>query len=215
VVFSSKGIAGNKADTTNQFLTSTTNEYSVEITETMLDQMGLDFQVFALDIASNSSDTLAGQIYLQFGDDNATTIPGLRFGGTIQSYSIISIPYELDNPAIANVFDEYGGFDDTQWRLLQHNSDGSCCQEFTRGLTSLEVGDGYWFNARVSRAVQISGGNTPQFSRGNVATIQLVGGWNQIGSPYPFNVNWSDITTFNGDSSDVGPLRTFVNGSEI
>jgi len=121
VVFSSKGIAGNKADTTNQFLTSANNEYSVEITETMLDQMGLDFQVFALDIASNSSDTLSGQIYLQFGDDNATTIPGLRFGGTIQSYSIISIPYELDNPAIANVFDEYGGFDDTQWRLLQHH----------------------------------------------------------------------------------------------
>jgi len=210
----SKGIAGIDADLSSQSLTSTTDEFSVEITEAMLDEMGLDFQVFALDIASNSSDTLTGQIYLKFGDDNATAIPGLRFGGTVQSYSIFSIPYELDNPAIANIFDEYGGFDDTQWRILQHNSDGSCCQEFTRGLTNIVVGDGYWFNARVSRAVQISGGNAPRFSRDNVATIPLVAGWNQIGSPYPFDVTWTDITTFNGDPAEVGPLRTFSsNGS--
>ena len=137
----------------------------------------------------------------------------------INTYQIITIPFELDDNHIKKVFDELPEPDTTKWRLLRHVNDGETLIEYTgtsSSLTNLEVGKGYWFNAIEDAMIFIGAGKSPLVTRENPYVITLENGWNQIGNQYNFEIKWSDVIAANDSiDEDLGPLRLFKNGTFV
>ncbi len=155
---------------------------------------------------------MEGQIHLRFPADDIESIPNLIFGGTQNSYQVISLPYNVTDNTIGSIFDELGGFDKTRWRLLRHRSDGVSLDEFTQGLTRIEPGFGYWLNIKEQTTIEIGQRNAVRNTQDDPFAIPLVPGWNQIGNPYPFDVPWSTIVDFNQSPDELGIFKIFNNG---
>jgi hypothetical protein len=153
------------------------------------------------------------------GSGATAAIPDLRFGGNIEDYNIISIPYELSPNKINTVFNSIlvkYGYDNTKWRLLHYQNEDATEDddyiEYQNGLDDIDPGKGYWFIARNSQDIIFDLGNTLNTNYGPFE-ITLNPGWNQIGNPYDFNISWEEIMTESGNPDGVEPLKTFVNGS--
>ncbi|MBY0435326.1 MAG: T9SS type A sorting domain-containing protein, partial [Cyclobacteriaceae bacterium] len=59
-------------------------------------------------------------------------------------------------------------------------------------------GKGYWFNAKEKSDVKIGAGSVVEANQGSsVFQMRLEQGWNQIGNPFPFNIDWSDVMQSN------------------
>ncbi len=157
------------------------------------------------------------------GSGATAPIPDLRFGGEIQDYNIISIPYELSpnnkiNVVFKSIFDLHG-YDPTKWRILHYKNenDGNTeYVEYLKGLDGIDAGKGYWIIARYPQDITFEIGNTLNTDFGPFQ-ITLYPGWNQIGNPYDFNISWSDVLAYNNDkgvsTSDLEPFKTFKGGA--
>jgi hypothetical protein len=173
------------------------DDFDVSIVESMLDDMGLEFFFEAIDQAGNNAILQPSHsfIYKALNANALPSIPNLSAGGKPENYRIISIPYKLENEFAQAIFSGAGAFGDkTEWRLV-HYEDGK--NKDVQALTNIRQGVGYWFNARKSVDIKIGEGTVPQHNQSNPFTIALVQGWNQIGDPYPFDIDWDDVQAAN------------------
>lgn len=82
---------------------------------------------------------------------------------------------------------------------------------------SLTIGNGYWL-------IYINGafegnynGDVPKVHNGQPFVKTLNAGWNQLGNPYPFDINWGDVVSYNEtfgliQSGGLSSFYTYVNG---
>ncbi len=183
-------------DFTFRTLTATGNStYAIPIDASMLDEIGLEFYLNVTDAdgATRESST-HGFIYRSFAAGEIS-IPNLSFGGKLKDYTIFSIPYAVTDNNISNIFDELGKYEKSKWRLVRYL--GGKYVDYTEGLTKIEMGKGYWFNALTKIDVTISEGSAPQFNQTTPFKLKLEKEWNQIGNPFPFGVDWSDVIEAN------------------
>ncbi len=133
-------------------------------------------------------------------------IPTLSSGGTLQSYTMFSIPLALQNndSTIATLFSALGAYTPDKWRLLRWNSTANNWDEYQKGISTIDRGKSYWFNSVSSVSVSVTG--TP-FAKSSFA-LQLKPGWNQIGSPYNFDVSWADVIAKNASVTGVSLVET-------
>jgi len=120
------------------------------------------------------------------------------------AYRMISVPIELENASPRNVLeDDWGNYNDTQWRLLRYVSGED--REYTvhNNFDNFDPGKGFWLITRNARTLAAGAGLSVTTAQNFVITLQP--GWNQIGNPFAFPVNWSDvIKSGNVESKLVG-----------
>ncbi|MBY0434315.1 MAG: hypothetical protein K2U26_09415, partial [Cyclobacteriaceae bacterium] len=101
--------------------TASGSTYSVSLTASWADQLGIEFYFRATDNANNSAETQRQFLYMP--SDENLVIPNLAAGGTLADYRIFSIPYKLDKASIADVFGPtFGGGDKTKWRIVRYQN---------------------------------------------------------------------------------------------
>lgn len=200
--------------------TPTNSKFDVTALETWYDGIGLEFYIEAEDIAGNKSrspltSTSYHYSYITFPAANKPKISGLAFGGDASTYRIISIPYKLENNSISTIFDEMGGANKKNWRLITYAGKSGGTDNWNEfdggaGLSSIERGKGYWFNAKNDTEIFIEGASTPENNRTSFFKINLQPGWNQIGNPYPIAMNWTETIA---GKTGIGQVKKYLNGT--
>ncbi len=179
------------------------DNFEVVITESLLDELGLEFYFEATDqtgivVKSNGNSF----IYLSKSAAAIEAIPFTSsFDGTSGTYEMFSVPYVLTDKNIAGIFDELGAPDKTQWRLFHFK--GNKYIEYPDNITTLEMGKGYWFNAKEKIDIRPGAGELSKANQSTPFQITFEKGWNQIGNPYPFNIDWKTIK----DANEVAGLN--------
>lgn len=167
-----------------------------EIPYGLITELGVEYKLIATNQKNLTyvSEFIPAQIsHAGFG----LTIPYTSFGNNISNYRIFSIPLNLDNPSVSSVFDELPPYDRTKWRISQYDNATNSNKELTP-TTNIKAGAAYWLIIKDNPLVPITtgAGKTVDVSA-KPFTITLKAGWNQIGNPYNFNLQWSDLVAVN------------------
>ncbi|MFQ6673754.1 MAG: LamG-like jellyroll fold domain-containing protein, partial [Fidelibacterota bacterium] len=106
-----------------------------------------------------------------------------------KQYTMISVPGNLDDKNQMSVLDELGAYDKAVWRLFRWN--GADYTEFEGGA-KFELGQAFWIITRDAAANLAAGSglSTPLLPPFSVGLSQ---GWNQVGDPYNFELNLTDM----------------------
>jgi len=107
-------------------------------------------------------------------------------------FQMIGFPFEVNPANVTAVFeDDLGAPDPTQWKLGRW--DGTVYQEY-RDVEDIASGHGYWLAVRHNRRYGASGLSakpTLELKDGKrYAHILLKPGWNQISTPFGFDIRW-------------------------
>jgi hypothetical protein len=119
-----------------------------------------------------------------------TVITGQLVSCKAGSYSMFSIPYQLNDESPEAVFDVLGPYDPSKWRLFRLKSSGGY-HEYP-GIPDFSPGMGYWLITGEDIEVAIEGEAV-----NSDITLILEPGWNQIGCPFTCSVSWADIKKMN------------------
>lgn len=176
-------------------ITSATNTYEVTIAPTLLDELGLEYYFTAEDavtaVPKRSPENSNSYVYKPI-TQGQIKFPGLSFGGNIENYRIISVPYALTINSPGVIFSPLGAYDKTKWRLLQLSG-----TNFIDNPSAMVPGRAYWFNARESAPIELGAGSVVQNNQSNDFTFNLQQGWNMIATPFPFTITWEDVLDAN------------------
>lgn len=132
------------------------------------------------------------------------SISGLTSGGTLANYSMFSIPLIMSDSSIQAIFSSLGLEGRNRWRLLHWN--GNSYTEFgtDNELTTIDRGKSYWFNSFTPPSIVVTG--IPYYK--SSYKMKLVQGWNQVGSPYNFDVSWADVLMQNASQTGVSLVES-------
>ena len=188
------------------------NTFQGAIPTTALDELGLEFYITATD-GAETPESARNYVYRSFAAGQATKIPTInKFGGKLESYQIISIPFQLEDNLIASIFEPpLGAYDKTKWRLVRFQ--GGKNTDYQAGLTRINQGESYWFNSVKSVEVKPGDGTSPKYNQSKPFVLKLAQGWNQIATPFPFNIDWDDILDVNGNPTGIGNYKVYVQNS--
>ncbi len=164
--------------------------YSAAIPAAAVTDRGLEYYILASDGQGNrvaKPENFASPYIIQVRSSNlisTVTTPAM-------AYRMISVPGILDYPAVLNVLeDDLGGYDDTQWRLLRYANNG-LLEYGQSGFPAFTPGNGFWLITAASKS--IDAGSAKSMSTAKNFVITLAPGWNQIGNPFTFAVDWSQV----------------------
>ena len=192
VILHYKGIAS--ADWNQVLLSGAGPGYSYSFDQTVVDEMGLEyvFEVIGTYDYDTFSDT--GYTYLQY--PNGFDMSLNQYGKKFTDYDIIAIPLELDNNQVASVIEEYGAYNNREWRLW--NQPPSGLKEYTESdFSTFEPGNGYWLVRKKELGFNTGPGRVVEANDAHPYEIELKQGHNQIGTPFPFAISWNDILAAN------------------
>jgi|GEM_PF-6788732 len=171
-------------------------QYSVP--SSVISERGLEYYITATDTSGNMSTspsidpaTSPHVVLVTFTTLNCpyTTPAG--------SYRMISVPVNLTNKNTASVIaDDLGNQDASSWRLVMDT--GSDYLEY--GIESIpvfEVGNGYWLITKDQKNWDVSSGSSVSTAQNYMMTLSP--GWNQVGHPFAFSVDWDDVVTTAGN----------------
>ena len=131
-------------------------------------------------------------------------------GGTDTSaYRMIAFPVLPGDPnPLANLTDDLGAYDTTQWRMFLYDNPTQAYVELPDfGSVGIQPGQGFWLITRNNVQINVQGqlaSTTQPF------TITLGPEWNLVGHPFNFTVNFSACLasgTAIGDPLDNGFLQ--------
>lgn len=185
--------------------------YTITVQEESFDGVGLEYYVVAEDASGNIGESDKLKISLSLPEASSPTISSItRFGGEVEDYEIIAIPFNFDGTGnrVQEIFDEYNGGipDKTIWRLIGYDPSDTETNQGLRELVAsspINIGVGYFFNARESAEIKIGAATV---NNTDPQEIVLRPGWNLIGNPYIIPIDWSSVLARNG-IPEVGPLR--------
>ncbi|MEQ9403307.1 MAG: kelch repeat-containing protein [Cyclobacteriaceae bacterium] len=176
------------------------NNVEFEITSFMLDEIGVEFEVYAND-GLTFLENLGNTIKRSFSESQSEKLPSLVFS----EWQMISIPYILDQPEVVNVFNELGSVEYKKgWRIMHYEN--SKYLDGITGFNNIEIGKGYWFNALSEVAINVGAGKTNTDIPSNLTLNQ---GWNQIGNPFNAAINWNQILASGNQLSIVDGLLVY------
>jgi photosystem II stability/assembly factor-like uncharacterized protein len=195
----------------------TGTSYEAVIEPEMTDELGVEFYVKAVDAANVTDESdLHHFIFKSIDASSNQTIPfeGSGFNGQAETYQMFSVPYALSDKSIANLFEPaLNGFSNTRWRLLRYTN--GALANYPDQLKKIELGEGYWFNTiQADFQIKLAAGIVNQVTPSSPFTITLEKGWNQIGNPFPFNINWNTVVDANPNAG-LNAIWLFENGSFV
>lgn len=117
-------------------------------------------------------------------------------------FRMVGFPYDVDPNSVAAVFeDDLGAPDETQWKLGRWNDATSSYQEYG-DVGAITRGHGYWLAVRHDKNYDASGLSalpTEMVGIQEYAGLVLRPGWNQISTPFGFNIDWNARSEPNPD----------------
>ncbi|UCD39190.1 MAG: T9SS type A sorting domain-containing protein, partial [Fidelibacterota bacterium] len=158
------------------------NEYSKEITSVTVN--GLVFFVAAKDAAGNGDSSEVQFMDVGFGAGALTSgiFPRDR-------WRLLSVPAVPNQSAVMTIVgDELGTQSDTSWRIFAYSGNASDPWDEATGY-NLNRGEAYWLRQRISSSAEFDAGAGVNNELTSY-TIDLAPGWNLIGNPYPFPVDF-------------------------
>jgi len=185
---------GGKVNYTTSTMSNTSGDiYNAIIPGNYVTDRSLEYYILVTDVSNNSS---------TFPEENAAINPQVirvrisnfsNYNPTPASaYRMISIPLGLDRPSPKDVLeDNWGAYNDKKWRLLRYvNSE---YLEYTRDndFDNFEPGRGFWLITKDEKHLRVGSGLTVPVGENFIITLQP--GWNQIGNPFTFSVDWKDV----------------------
>ncbi len=181
----------------------------VPVSAGMMDEMGLEYYFKVSDDAGNIDSTMVGYTYLSYSPKSFEAV-NKSYQGTADSYRIISNPYSLESNKTSRIFADYGSSNDDSWRLFSFINNEN--REIGNNSSStIDQGKGYWFNRveDLSNVIEFEHARTPEHNRDHPFAMRLAKGWNLIGNPYPFLLDWNFVLQENGHSANELSLFTF------
>lgn len=180
--------------------------YKATVNSSMVDELGIEF-FFSVVAGNNQSDQTDKRFIYNVIPSGGIKIPFAKSGGDLSSYEIFSIPYQLESDLVAQIFEELGVADKAKWRLVRFQG-GKNVDLST--ASKIEPGKGYWFNRKEKIDVSFSNGTVVQRNQTSPFEMTLESGWNQIGNPYLFNIDWDDILSVNSSvANSIGNLKIY------
>lgn len=150
---------------------------------------GLEYAISATDGAGNTATSTTNRVTVSMAD--------LASGQTMPeaSYRMVSVPIQVaDGSPQAVMVDDFGAYDNTRWRLGRWSPSGNAYHEYAVNWSAsnddFAPGRGYWLIVRSGGTFDVSGTSVPF---GASYGVMLQPGWNQIGNPFAFAVNWSTL----------------------
>jgi|GEM_PF-2122728 hypothetical protein len=158
---------------------------------------GLQYQIAATDSAGNYSYfPPMGDYYIHSVNFAATT--RLNTNIIYDKWQMVSIPTDARSFNIFMQFseDELQAYDNTRWRLFEWKSGGyQEINDFSLGSIS-ELGRAYWLRHRTSVTNILFQGPTQSygdFNQTKSCSLNLYPGWNDVGTPFMFNIDWANV----------------------
>jgi hypothetical protein len=193
-------------------ITGSQGVYTIDITRSMVGNLGMFYYFDAIDTTGSNRPLRQIQLILHY-DTDYPQIPNLRFGGTVNQYQIISVPFNLQNTNAEAVFDELGAYNIKHWRMFRH--DGISTREYRDGFTNIDPGLGYWLIVREQATITTGEGRTLRLdSITHGFEIDLEPGWNQVGNPFDIDISWDDVI-FDNNNLNIGRVKLFSSDSLV
>ncbi|HEX6890805.1 MAG TPA: SMP-30/gluconolactonase/LRE family protein [Chryseolinea sp.] len=214
VKFVSKGITADESTLKSMDVTFSASSNQISFTvpaATFTDPLGLYSWFSVLDKQGEEVRSLPAYTYLEYGASSSKqVIPDLSFGKKVSNYQIVTVPLDLDNSTVPQVFNALGGNDDKKWRLFSLISES--IKEYP-AFSSIETGRGYWLIAANQTEINPGKGHTLQVTPDAPFEIALEAGWNLIGNPYNFTISSADIEEANGLPGGTLDFKQYLNGT--
>ncbi|MCV9389328.1 LamG-like jellyroll fold domain-containing protein [Reichenbachiella ulvae] len=173
--------------------------YEFSIPTSGFDLLGLTFFINVTDFSGSTTSSEVYSISTSISSDNSSVgNVNVSTGSLSSNYRIISIP--LKSVSVSDVFSDLSGQGKDVWRLLRYN--GTSNTELS-STSNLEAGKGYWFLNTQQTSFSIPTGETVSASFDTPFEITLNTGWNQIGNPYPYAIDWNEVLAANGIASSL------------
>ncbi|MBI5638007.1 MAG: fibronectin type III domain-containing protein [Nitrospinae bacterium] len=156
------------------------------------------FAVTALDAAGNESPAALTRILAPSGYGYKTiTVKG---GAKAADYILFTIPYSTGGQSAQDIFRYLPRYDAARWRIFSLEKEGY--KEFT-AIASIEPGKAYWFIAADKTDLFLSGKTIDGAAPFH---IRLNSGWNLVGSPFLYPVDWREVLAQNPEAAPyLGP----------
>ena len=192
-----------------------TDTYLARLTATDLDELGVQTRVVATDIWGNTDTSAVRYTYREYTAARPLLIEGLAPAGEVPSandYQLLAVP--LQNQSATQLLGSLGAYDTRRWRFwrLRDNSGDAPYEELNRGWSGdLVTGQGYmliYTEAVTFRTV----GSVVEANHEAPYTITLQPGYNLIGNPYPFALDWEAVLAYNQRDPASLRLKTFDQG---
>jgi hypothetical protein len=192
-----------------------TDTYLARLTGTDLDELGVQIRVVATDVWGNTDTSAVRYTYREYTAARPLPIEGLAPAGEVPSandYQLLALP--LQNQSATQLLGPLGAYDTRRWRFwrLRDNSGDAPYEELNRGWSGdLVTGQGYmliYTEATAFRAV----GSVVEANHEAPYTITLQPGYNLIGNPYPFALDWEAVLAYNQRDPASLRLKTFDQG---
>ncbi len=119
----------------------------------------------------------------------------LKGGAKAADYQLFSSPFITERNRPEDIFSYFPSYDTSSWRFF--SEDGGEYKEFG-DIKSVKPGKGYWFLSRKDMKLFLSGKTKNVYEP---TEIELDPGWNVIGSPFLFPVEWSEVLKHNENLS--------------
>ncbi|MDH5610343.1 MAG: hypothetical protein OEY56_12775, partial [Cyclobacteriaceae bacterium] len=177
-------------------LTSSTSTFTGSIFASDFDELGVTLFAIAYDLTGKADTTMIETIITDIPATDFRSF-GIQNGNDANAYQIIAFPYE--SKSTSQVFADFGPIDPSKWRLLGYS--GSLPYS---SVSSLQAGKGYWLIAdNAISQVTFSGVSPVAADEGNPYTMSLKTGWNLIGNPYEFILDWAEVILYNVDNNQL------------
>lgn len=182
---------------------------NVPLSTNEMDEVGIEYYFKAFDTSGNTDSSGLGYTYRSFDDKDFSAVNN-SYDGSAEAYKIITNPYLLESNQASKIFAEYGASSNDSWRLFGFIN-GNNKEIGNNTSSSIERGKGYWFNKTEALTQQINFdyARTQQDNKEDPYTLNLVKGWNLIGNPYSFELNWEHVLASNGLLLNEFELYTF------
>lgn len=211
ITFLYRGISeGSSAAFASKATTNTGTVYSATLTGNE-DLLGVEFKFIAELTSGGSIESEVNYININHSG-NGLTIPTdrIKFSETDETaYRVISVPLSMSNKNSTAVFDELGTYNEG-WRLYSFSPSSSATggdfQEQSTSGTSIQLGSGYFILGKTNATINTGAGETAEATPINPTVIQIKQGWNLIGNPYNFTIDWADVLAANSGVTNIDQL---------
>ncbi len=192
------------------------NTYSAVIPASQLGTDGINYYIEVSDgtniahYPDSNWETLPSNLSVRIrGTDSQglARTDALPSGTAATSYRLISVPLSLENSdPLAVLEDDLGKYDSKKWRLFQYQQSSDSYKEYP-SVDDFEPGVALWLISKDADK-RIDSGVGSSVATNAAFEFTLKKGWNDIGYPFTFSVNKSNVEVISGNVDDVvGPYQ--------
>ena len=126
-----------------------------------------------------------------------------------ERYDMFSIPFMNDSLRLVNVLTgQFGAFDAKKWRAFQIR-DSVFAEVENSDTTFAAPGNAYWLRTR-GMEPKLSFDSLESYPVSKPVQIRLQPGWNSIGTPFNFDVDWRSVKdTMGADTAKISGIYAF------